>query len=297
MNYENSLATMSPVFDLKLILEVIKASNLLIDKTNKNDILIFIGQSPDYLSHIVKTKRRVISVPFSGRPFGDEYSTPDDDNIYKYCDFLRTLGINETLLQSENVILVDHTHSGQSPELFVKVLQTCFNCYECFKFINIVSNLQYNLGAITSSRPAYIQTIGYLLMPNLVAFANEGNPNNSEHTIPRSVPHYPHWKWNSPPDYSGLIEGTFCAKKILLYYYFLNRFYENFNDGNFNDGGFINYFKNILLNVIDKNDKLERIGDIDETYELIHEIIVNMEKQIDVGYVTYLKVSCEKVSS
>ena len=90
---------MFPVFNLDLIVEVLKASNKLIDNTKESDILIFIGQSPDYLSYIVKEYRNVISVPISCRPYLDEYSIPNETNIDKYCKLLDTLGVTKDLFE------------------------------------------------------------------------------------------------------------------------------------------------------------------------------------------------------
>jgi len=119
------LETKCPVFNLDLILEVIKASNTLIDNTDKSDILIFIGQSPDYLSYIVREHRNVISVPISGRAYWDEYSIPERENLDKYCELLTDLGITKELFDNNNIIFVDHTHSGQSPSLFARVILRC----------------------------------------------------------------------------------------------------------------------------------------------------------------------------
>jgi hypothetical protein len=48
-----------------------------------------------------------------------------------------------------------------------------------------------------------VTTVGYVVLPNLIPLANEGNlPETStkKHTkpLPRSIPSYPHYRWDKP---------------------------------------------------------------------------------------------------
>lgn len=268
------LENLCPVFNLDLIMEVIKSSNKLIDNTNESDILIFIGQSPDYLSYIVKEFRKVISVPISGRPYGDQYSIPEDINIDKYCNLLSSLGVTKDLFEKNNVILIDHSHTGQSPSLFAKVLLRCLGYIDKysknlsysdkqFKFVNIVGNNQYP-SHIIDPHLNYIRTIGYLLMPNLVAFANEGKPIGSEFSIPRSIPHYAHWEWDKSPDYSKLVEGNQCVLKFKLFYNFFKRFIDECNDLINESNTTLLYFVNILRNIVSKEQHINVLNEIND---------------------------------
>lgn len=268
------LENLCPVFNLDLIIEVIKSSNKLIDNTNESDILIFIGQSPDYLSYIVKEYRKVISVPISGRPYGDEYSIPKDININNYCNLLNNLGVTNDLFEKNNVILIDHSHSGQSPSLFAKVLLRCLGYIDKysknlsysnkqFKFVNIVGNNQYPYH-IVDPPLNYVRTIGYLLMPNLVAFANEGKPIGSEFIIPRTIPHYPHWKWDKSPDYIALKEGNQCVLKLKLFYNFFKRFIVECNNLSNESRSTLLYFVNILKKVVNKEGHINLLNEIND---------------------------------
>ena len=270
-----SLETRCPVFNLDLILEVIKASNTLIDNTNESDILIFIGQSPDYLSYIVREHRNVISVPISGRAYGEEHSIPKKEYLDKYCELLTDLGITRELFDNNNIIFVDHSHSGQSPSLFAKVILRCLgyinrysknllNSNRQFNFINIVSNNQYP-SWITDPSSYYIRTIGYLLMPNLVAFANEGKPIGSEYKIPRTIPHYAHWKWNVRPDYSTLDDGKECSQKLILYYKFFDRFNMECKELNNENKSSLLYFKNLLQTVVNKQEHITLLSELNNS--------------------------------
>lgn len=269
------LETSCPVFNLDLILEVIKASNTLIDNTNKLDILIFIGQSPDYLSYIVKEHRNVISVPISGRAYGDKYSIPETKNLDKYCELLTDLGITRELFDNNNIIFVDHSHSGISPSLFAKVILRCLgyinrystnllNSNRQFNFINIVGNNQYP-AFITDPSSTYIRTIGYLLMPNLIAFANEGKPIGSEYNIPRTIPLYSRLNWNIRPDYSILDDGKECSQKLILYYKFFDRFNMECKELNNENKPLLLYFKKLLQTVVNKKKHITLLSELNNS--------------------------------
>lgn len=269
------LETRCPVFNLDLILEVIKASNTLIDNTDTSDILIFIGQSPDYLSYIVRKYRKVISVPISGRAYKDEYCIPKKENLDKYCELLTDLGITRELFDNNNIIFVDHSHSGQSPSLFAKVILRCLGYIDRysknlldsdrqFNFINIVDNIHYPY-LIESPPLEYITTIGYLLMPNLNAFAGEGKPIGSEYKIPRTIPHYPTRIWNNPPDYSKLDDGKECSQKLILYYKFFDRFNMECKKLNEENKSLLLYFKNLLQTVVNKEEHIKLLSELNNS--------------------------------
>ena len=261
-----SLSKIGPVFNLDIILEIIEAYNVLINNTKKDDILIFIGQSPNYLSHIVKKYRKTFTVPFSGKVYSDEFSIPTTKNINNYATILNNIGITRKLLDSNNIIFIDHSHTGETPCLFAKIILRCLgyiNKYSYklsdysdrkFNFINIVSNEQYPSWIKIPSKN-YINLIGYLLMPNLVAFANESPPKNSSYKIPRSIPHYPYYKWNELPDYSSLIEGEKLIMKLILFHEFIIKFEKikllTQNNITHFHIKILFYFKKILKDIID----------------------------------------------
>lgn len=270
------MAKNCPVFDLALILEVIKASKTLIENTNPDDLLIFIGQSPDYLSYLVEEDRKVISVPISGRVFGDEWSIPSKENLDKYCKLLNDLGITRQIFDTKNVVFIDHSHSGQSISSFAKVILRCLGYIQrhnkrldatgrTFKFINIVSPGQFKGGWIKNPDPFYIDTIGYIQMPNLVAFANEGKPIGSEHIIPRTIPHYAHFEWHKPPDYSKLQAGKDCSEKIKRFYSFFKTYKEVCMDLAKNDKKVLVDFKRLLLELINDKESISLLNSLKQS--------------------------------
>ncbi len=178
-----------------LINEIITASKLLITKTKPTDHLVFVGQSPDYLTCLVGAHRKISRVPMSGRVYCDEWTVPADEKIKKYFEFLDTFN-----LDSANIILVDHSHSGKSISGFAKLLNRYFGFIDpkntqwdfyqgsrSLPFINIISPVQKN-GWIHRPDPAFVHTIGFILMPSLVALANS--------KYPRTIPHFQFSHWD-----------------------------------------------------------------------------------------------------
>lgn len=216
-------------------LEVYKTAEQLIQCTDNDDILIFIGQTPHYLYATTQKFRTSISIPFSGRPFGDFQFYPSSTQLNNFKNLLIEKGITDNIIRNNNIILIDHSHSGNSITAFSKTVNKCFNTHKTFQFINVISPIQqkYRNNIIISPDRKYVKTIGYLIMPNLIAFANESNKiynTNNEKTnimIPRSIPHYGYWKWNYAPNYSELSYGI-CLMNDLI------EDYDNFDQNNLN---------------------------------------------------------------
>ncbi len=175
----------------------------------KDEQLLFIGQSPCYLSYIVEKHCDVKRIIFSGRPFLDDCN-PSDSQLKNYFEYLNSLNINV----NKKIILVDHSHTGESICSFSKILNLYFgfiknpndSCVQ-FDFLNIIANIQEN-GWIKKPNYKYINVIGYILMPSLVDLANE--------KYPRTIPSYKYWEWDSPPDYKSIKESECEIKNVLL---------------------------------------------------------------------------------
>lgn len=166
-----------------LLNEIITASNILVTKTKPTDHLIFVGQSPDYLTYLVGTCRKISRIPMSGRVYCDQWNIPPTEKLKKYFELLDTFEMNH-----ENIVLIDHSHSGKSISGFSKLLNRYFgfickdnaqwnyniNSY-VFPFINLISPGQKN-GWIRKPDPAFISTRGFIIMPSLVDLANSKYP-------------------------------------------------------------------------------------------------------------------------
>jgi len=179
-----------------LICEIVTASHIIIDKTTSEDQLVFIGQSPDYLSYLVGQSRKVVRVPMSGRIYCDQWTIPTQDALRGIFNLL-----DNYELKPNKIILIDHSHSGKSISGFAKLLNRYFGFIGCentqwnwnyqafrFKFINLVSPEQIN-GWIVKPDLAFVQTIGFVCMPGLVDLANE--------KYPRTIKMFQYWLWGT----------------------------------------------------------------------------------------------------
>ena len=117
--------------------ELIYASNLLIKNTLSSDILVFIGQSPNYISYIVENERNVIRVPLSGRFLIDEYTIPNEFQLAGIKKMFDELGLFKAIISNQHIILIDHSHSGQSISSFGKLLNILYDINKIYDFINI----------------------------------------------------------------------------------------------------------------------------------------------------------------
>lgn len=221
----------------ELLNEIVAVGKTILKVTTPENILIFIGQTPHYYAPIVSKHRRVICVAFSGRAYQDEWSIPSKSNLRAYKNYLESIGITQQFFHENfnNIILVDHTHSGKSPICFLKTLEGALGHLQrtnnhltrkTMRFINLISSSQakYDAVWIKNTPTKYLKTIGYVVSPNLTAFANESAPTISGHAldfkIPRSIPSYPHFKWPIPLDklQGDLTEGKMFLNAIEKYY-------------------------------------------------------------------------------
>jgi hypothetical protein len=202
---------MSDLFD-----EIIITANLLISQTQCTDVLVFIGQSVNYLSYIVETQRTCIRVPISGRVFIDDHTIPSSEQLTAFKRMLDELGLGTAItgLRSgtNNLILIDHSHSGQSISSFGKLLNVLYDINITYDFINVVSSVQAYGDWIMRPNTSVIHTDKFLLMPSLVELAND--------KYPRSIPSYQYWKWLETPEWVGAEtkKGLQLVAEMMEYY-------------------------------------------------------------------------------
>ena len=197
--------------DPELANEIICGAHTIIGLSTKDTIFICIGQTPHYLAQIIAKHRHTFCVAFSGRPFLNEYAIPNKQEQQTYKKYLENLGLTKSFFQDniQDIILVDHTHTGQSPQLFVKTLEIIMDInLTNVRFINLISPLQAmdNCVWIVDPPRKIIKTVGYVVLPNLIPLANEGKfpeTRTKKHTkaLPRSIPSYPYYRWDKPPNY------------------------------------------------------------------------------------------------
>ena len=189
--------------------ELIYASNILIKNTLSSDILVFIGQSPNYISYIIENERNVIRVPLSGRFLIDEYTIPNEFQLTGIKKMFDELGLSDSIISNKHIILIDHSHSGKSISSLGKLLNILYDVNKIYDFINIVSPIQVKDGWII--RPdSVINTTKFLVMPSLVELANN--------KYPRSIPMHQYWKWTEKPDFTETTEGLVFISNLMNYY-------------------------------------------------------------------------------
>lgn len=210
--------TESFIIDSYIIDEIYSSTEILKKLISKNTQIILIGQSANYLKYCFPSDYDIKCIAMSGRVFTDEKTIPNKENLYKYYDYLHKLNV-----KNKHTILIDHSHTSQSIVSFSKILNRYFNYIKrddmnpysygkVFDFINLISPLQIN-GWIRNPDSRYINTLGYIIIPHLVEIANE--------KIPRTIHHYPHWKWNQSisdkdfDDINRFIQNKFKNKKII----------------------------------------------------------------------------------
>ncbi len=173
--------------------------------------LLFIGHSPSYLSYYLEKNYNVKQIAFSGRPFMNKCN-PTQNQLANYFKYLDTFNIDK----KKRIILIDHSHTGESITAFSKILNRYFGYIKsddpnevgcCFDFLNIISPIQQN-GWIKKPDQKYIDVIGYIIMPSLVELAND--------VFPRTIPSYKYWEWDSEPNYKSIKDSEKIIRKQLL---------------------------------------------------------------------------------
>jgi len=113
--------------DLNLIFDLLQMSQDILLMTNKDDIIILIGDTPSYLKPFLESFRKVHNLPLSNKVYGcfyPPYALPEDDGLYtpkfqlqkKYFYYLNTKTELTKKYVKENwskLILIDSS-SGQS---------------------------------------------------------------------------------------------------------------------------------------------------------------------------------------
>ena len=129
-NYKNHL--------IFLFADLYQISKKIIKISNKNNIIVLIGDTPSYLKFFLKNKRKIVNIPASAKPFGCvlyKDTTCETNNLYvptleELNGYFRYLSEDTILTKDfmkknwENIILVD-TSSGDS----IHGMSLLFNLY------------------------------------------------------------------------------------------------------------------------------------------------------------------------
>jgi hypothetical protein len=213
--------------ELKVAADQVKAM------TRADEVLVLVGQSPAYLLPFLEKERQAFGVAMSGRVWiqdgitlksqklrresrftswlhmksprfvAVEGTPPKMGHLDLYCRYLAVSGLSEEVIRSSRVVLVDHSHTGQSITTFAKILNFCGKVTEPkpFPFINLISALQSRGDWIIDPPSFYITVRGRVILKHLIEWAND--------YVPRVIPRFPHWEWSQFPDFDSeaLSEG------------------------------------------------------------------------------------------
>jgi hypothetical protein len=156
--------------------------------TSEKDLLVFLGNSASYFYHAVSEQRVSYRIPISGRYVIDALDRKERNRFEEV--FISPI-VNEALKDDRKIILIDHSHTGQSVDSFNSLLRNY--CHECrASFINLVTHTQVK-DALSSKKPwihppKTIALHSYVVLPDVaVKLFNDG--------YVRLSPHHPHWKW------------------------------------------------------------------------------------------------------
>jgi hypothetical protein len=152
-----------------------------------SDVIVFIGNSGSYFYHAIKKQRDAYLVPISGRYLTRPENMPSKEARTTFQQVFLLPIIKRAFYGQKNIILVDHSQSGQSVDSFNEMLQSlCLKCRT--EFINIIPQQKAMAGTIRA--PYTVQTIGHIYLPYYMSaqLFNDG--------YVRLSPQFPHGKWH-----------------------------------------------------------------------------------------------------
>lgn len=197
------------------IIEIYNAKAEIKDHTTSSDLVVFIGNSARFVKmsliyiiviyhYILLTfiwdsyfyyafsendHRQVELVPISGRYYTDQWTTPSPEQQEAFNHQVLGPVVEKHKGQFDRIVLVDHTHSGQSVDAFVRVLKQFPDTKQVpRKFINLVSRVQVRDRWI--HLPKTVDTLYQVQMSDelLVGLAND--------KFYRLAFQFQRWKWN-----------------------------------------------------------------------------------------------------
>ena len=154
----------------KLYTEIKHASNIIIDCTTHDTIVIFIGQSANLLYHAIKDKRQCFELPFSGiyNITGKDYKERCN-YIDKYNKVICQCGITKDM-GTKKIYLIDYSVTGGSINSVSYLLNKYFGIFRKYEIIywSIYNDCIYFSDALSIIRLNNLIDIYYL--PELANF-------------------------------------------------------------------------------------------------------------------------------
>jgi hypothetical protein len=146
---------------------------------------VFLGNSASYFYFTISKQRDSYLIPISGRYLIDEFTISDTEKCKRFEEVYLSPIVTKALREDRRIIIVDHSHTGQSVDSFNLLLKNY--CPACrTSFLNLVTEAQHN---VWIKPPKTIEPLGEVVVPNVaVDLFNDG--------YVRLTPHHPHWKWD-----------------------------------------------------------------------------------------------------
>ena len=188
-----------------------KLATQVIDGTQEDDMVIFLGQTPAYLYPLVAAHRQAKLIAIS-RTKPEKTIDPTPEQLDHFCHYLESEGLSPEVLRSHKLVLIDHSYHGNAIKAITKTFNSCAKASKpvVFRFINIASDQQI-AGNEIASLDGYefihqekLLTCDYLTMRAIA----------KKDILPRLVSDYPCEDWLSPPHSIDNEETRACIAKV-----------------------------------------------------------------------------------
>jgi len=202
-----------PTMTIQTLEAVHKLSSEIVQATSKDDLLVFVGQTPAYLYPVVKEQRNAKLIAIS-RSKPAKTIAPDQEQLQNFCQYLASEGLTSEVLKSKNLVLIDHSYMGRAIKAVTETLNRCVQSPEdtVFRYFNFASDWHISHNKIRALDHRYLSLdktfrVSHMAMMNIA----------SKETLPRLVEEYPVEKWLRPPDFSLTPAAKQCIQKVVSY--------------------------------------------------------------------------------
>ncbi|NRA45256.1 MAG: hypothetical protein HRU09_09910 [Oligoflexales bacterium] len=200
-----------PTLNTEALSGIHKLAREVIASTHKNDVIVFLGQTPAYIYPLVKPHRQSTLIAIS-RTKPAKTIEPDAEQLQHFCKYLESEGLSSDVLKSKNLVLVDHSYHGNAIEAITKTFNSCAKANNTikFRFINFASEQQlaaHEIAPLDNHRFIQLEKVlncSYLTMRAIA----------KKDILPRLISDYPCEDWLSPPPSVDNAETKACVEKV-----------------------------------------------------------------------------------
>lgn len=207
-----------PDFSTAQLLAFKKFGDFLIEKTSKEDVIVFVGRSfwiVKYYFDVIKPDRKYYSISFSGNPFGNPFhpERASQDDLASYKNYLQKAGLVNALanLGDNRLFLVDYTVSGTGIIAFSRILADLNLINKNTQVVFAVGTTLYSQEIMERPDYAFVASNSYKALSKQFktqflpfSFSNAGNNEHDESigsitgawefSLP-GLGHFPFYKW------------------------------------------------------------------------------------------------------